>query len=136
MPIFELIKLEDELPPYPVVAFFKLRIDGKCPYDAFCKELQNSGNQRYALEKIPSILVSLSEGKRVPVAWFKELKHRGKDDPYPDYEIRAKQVRVYLFEDTEKGRIIVLGEVKTEKTQQRTIDRMRAIKRDYFASKK
>ncbi len=135
MPIFELVKLEDELPPYPVIAFFKLRIDGKCPYDAFCEELQHNGNQKHALDKVKTILAFLAEGKRVPVEWFKELKHRGGDDPYPDYEIRAKQVRVYLFEDTEKGRIIVLGEVKTEKTQQRTIDRMRAIKRAYFASK-
>ncbi|MBK8042876.1 MAG: hypothetical protein IPK21_09530 [Haliscomenobacter sp.] len=85
------------------------------PYDAFCKELRNSGNQNDALNKIRIILTFLSQGERVSAGWFQELKHRGKDDPYPDYEIRAKQVRVYLFEDTEKGRIIVLGEVKTEK---------------------
>ncbi|MBK6947695.1 MAG: hypothetical protein IPH16_06120 [Haliscomenobacter sp.] len=82
-----------------------------------------------------TIIVHLSNGTRVPTQQFQELKHRDRHDPWPDYEIRAKQLRVYLFEDIEKGKIIVLGEVKTEKTQGKTIQEMRAIKRAYFESK-
>ena len=123
------------LPPHPVEPFFKLMIDGACPFDDFCQEMEKSGNQAKSLERIQSIIVQISQGTRVPTDWFQELRHRKKDDPHKDYEVRANRLRVYLFEDDE-GKIIVLGELKKgSKTQSKAIAKMREIKLAYFASK-
>ena len=124
------------LPPHPAEPFYKLFVEGKCFFDEFCREMTKNGNQRKALEKIQVIIVEISLGKRVPTKWFQELKYRGKDDPYRDYEIRCKQLRLYLFEDGDTGKIIVLGELKKGKsTQNKAIRKMREIKLAYFASK-
>lgn len=135
MPKFEVVKLSG-LPPQHAEPFYKLVVDGKCHYDEFCQKMEKSGNQQKALDKVQSILVQISQGRKVPTAWFQELKHRPKDDPYADYEIRSKQLRVYLFEDEEEGKIIVLGELKKgKKTQGKAIDKMRELKLAYFATK-
>ncbi len=129
---FELIKLEMELPLNATVEFFKLEVNGKCPFDEFWEKMAASGNQNKAMDKVLAIISFLSQGTRVPPEQFKELRHRRENDPWPDYEIRAKQIRIYLFEDAEKRKIIVLGELKTEKTQEKNIAKMRDIKLAYF----
>ncbi|MCB0517313.1 MAG: hypothetical protein H6577_27020 [Lewinellaceae bacterium] len=135
MPNFALVNIEG-LPPHPVEPFFKLLIDGACPFDDFCQEMEKSGSQAKSLDKIQSIIVQISLGTRVPTDWFQELKHRKKGDPHKDYEIRAHRLRVYLFED-EEGKIIVLGELKKKKENKpsKAIAKMREIKLAYFASK-
>lgn len=98
--------------------------------------MEKAGNQKKSLEKIQTILTFIANGTRVPTDWFKELKHRGEDDNFPDFEVRAKQLRLYLFHDEDEGKIIVLGELKKgKKTQSKAIAKMREIKLAYFASK-
>ncbi len=134
MPKFEVVRLSG-LPPHHTEPFYKLVVDGKCYYDEFCKEMEKAGNQQQALDKIQAILVFMSRGTDVPKKWFQELKHRSKDDPHKDYEIRSGRLRIYLFED-EEGKIIVLGELKKgKKTQDKAIKKMRALKLAYFATK-
>lgn len=136
MPKFAVERI-DGLPPHPVDPFFKLIVDGNCYFDEFCKKMEKSGNQRQALEKLQAIMAEICLGRRVPAKWFQELKHRDKNDPYPDFEIRSKQLRLYLFEDEENGKIIVLGELKKgNKTQSKAIRKMREMKLAYFASGK
>lgn len=125
------------LPPHRVETFCKLLVDGKCFFDEFCEKMEKDGNQRKALEKIQTIMVEICRGRRVPTKWYQELKHRKTNDPYPDFEIRSRQLRLYLFEDEEAGKIIVLGELKKgKKTQRKTIEKMRSLKLAYFAAKK
>ncbi|WP_282776316.1 hypothetical protein [Phaeodactylibacter xiamenensis] len=121
------------LPPSPVEPFYKLIVDGKCHFDEFWEKMEKSGNQKKMLDKIQTIISLKSQGIRLPSSQFQELKNRGKDDPYPDYEIRAKQLRLYLFDDSDSGKIIVLGEVKKGwKTQSKSIKKMRELKLAYF----
>ncbi len=135
MPTFELETVPG-LPPHPVVAFCKLSEEGRCRFDEFWQAMELAGNQKEALVKLQSIMAEMCHGKRVPTKWFQELKHRSKSDRYPDYEIRAKQLRLYLFEDEEAGRVIVLGELKKgSKAQSKAIEKMRRIKLAYFAAK-
>ncbi len=135
MPNFALLCIEG-LPPHPVEPFFKLSMDGKCPYNDFWEEMEKAGSQTKSLERIQSIIVHLSKGTRVPTDWFQELKHRKKNDTHKDFEIRVHRLRVYLFED-ESSKIIVLGELKKKKEDKTSlaIAKMREIKLAYFASK-
>ncbi len=124
------------MPPHPLSPIYKLRVDGRCHFDEFWEEMEKTGSQNKALEKMQAIMVQLCQGQRLPTTWFQELKHRGKNDPYPDFEIRSKRLRLYLFEDENTGKIIVLGELKKgNKTQDKAIKKMREIKLAYFASK-
>lgn len=134
MPNFEVQRITG-LPPNAVEPFYKLIVDGHCYFDDFCAQMTKAGNQKKALEKLQVIMIQLSKGIRVPTTWFQELKHRSADDPYPDFEIRVKQLRFYLFEEEASGKIIVLGELKDAKTQSKSIDKMRALKLAYFKSK-
>ena len=132
---FELILL-DGLPPDRQMDFYKLSVDGKCPFDDFWAEINKGGNLSGDLEKVQTIISFITRGQKVHHSWFDELKHRPKGDNYKDFEIRGGRLRVYLFEDVEEGKIIVAGEVKKDsKGQQREIDKMRKLKIAYFFSK-
>lgn len=121
----------------PVERFYKLVVDNRCMFDEFISEMKKSGNQQKAVDKLQTIMSFVSQGQKVPTKQFQELKHRDKKDTYPDYELRAAQLRLYLFEDDSLGKIVVLGELKKEgkKTQRKSIEKMREIKLSYFASK-
>jgi len=121
--------------PDSVTSYFKLHIDNRCPIEDFWNEIEKAGNHAHELNVIQTVIERLAQKKPVSPNRFKELKHRSKKDDYRDYEIRTKHLRVYLFEDEEAGKIIVLGARKDPKKQKRDIARMRGIKLEYFESK-
>ena len=130
------LKLVEFLPPNLQNNFQQLVIDDNCPSDDFFASMENSGNQAKNVEKLQTIILQIARGIRVPPNWCKELKHRDKKDSYPDFELRANQLRLYFFEDEEEGKIIVLGELKKgKKTQNKAIKKMRKIKLEYFSEK-
>ncbi|CAA6824345.1 MAG: Unknown protein [uncultured Sulfurovum sp.] len=133
---FELDILSSIPPFHNKVVFQKLINNGKCLYDEFCLQIQKNGNQRKDLTKIESIISMIAKGSRNPK--FKELKGRKEsEDPYKDYEIKVNQLRIFLFEDKEEGKIIVFGIVKKDtKKQNSAIEKMREIKKEYFEEKK
>lgn len=115
---------------------YKLLIDDNCPLDDFWKEIEELGNFQKELDKIQTIITFLAQDVRLPSKQFQELKHRSKDDKHKDFEIRTKRLRVYLFQEEETGKIIVLGELKKgNKTQKKAIAKMRKIKLAYFERK-
>jgi len=131
------LKPVEFLPPHARENFSQLLIDDNCPSDVFFEAMEKAGNQKKSLDKLQTIIVTMAQGTRVPTNWFKELKHRSSEDLHPDYELRAGQLRLYLFDDKEEGKIIVLGELKKqEKKKNKAIAKMRQIKADYFAAKK
>lgn len=122
--------------PNCIEAFFKIFINGDCPLDQFWEAMERAGNQRKDLDKLQTLITLISQGQRLPADKFKELQGRNKKDVYKDFEIKAGRLRLYLFEDLEAGKIIVLGELKKDsKRQHQKIEEMRAIKLEYFASK-
>ncbi len=122
--------------PNPVEPLFKLLINGKCAFDEFWSEMEKAGNLKRSLDKLQTFMVLKSQGVPIPEAKFKMLKGRKKSDKYPDYEFKVDRLRLYLFEDKETGKIIVLGELKKGKeSQSRAIVRMRDIKLEYFRTK-
>jgi hypothetical protein len=135
MPKFALAPIEG-LPPKPAEPFFKLLINGRCAFDEFWSQMEKSGNQRKSLDRLQAFMVLKSNGERLPVGKFKMLKGRKKGDVHPDFEFKVDQLRLYLFEDKEAGKVIVLGELKKGKnTQDRAIAHLRAIKLAYFVAK-
>jgi len=128
---FELKILECLPPKDRKEDFYKLIGNGKCWYDEFYKKIKKSGSHNKSLKKLESIIALLAQGHRHPK--LKKLKGRGNKDPYIDYEIKVNRLRIYLFEENNTGKIIVLGELKKDKKKQRkNIDYMRAIKLEYF----
>ena len=57
-----------------------------------------------------------------------------KKDSVKEYEIKSKNLRVYLFHEKRKGRIIVVGAKKHPKSQNEDILKFRRIKKDYINS--
>lgn len=136
MTTFALKSLEF-LPENPKMNFYQLLIDDNCPSDDFFAAMKAAGNQGKNLDKLQVTILTMAQDNRVPTKWFKELKRHGANDPHPDYELRAGQLRLYLFEDEEEGKIIVLGELKKQmKKKNKAIEKMRQIKSAYFAAKK
>lgn len=109
---------------------FKLKNNTRCEYDDFRNDVEKSGTYDHELDIVDTVLLRVSNGEDVPPGRFKPLPLDGKDK-IKDYEVRTKNLRVYLFQGPD-GRIIVLGAIKTPKGQQQDIDRMRQIKNRFY----
>jgi hypothetical protein len=136
MPKFTLekIKLVDEVDE--VNPFFKLMVNGKCQFDQWWKEMELAGNYSRQLIKINVWMTNIACGEPVPGDKFKPLSGRKKGDNHQDHEIKVGDLRVYLFKDKESGNVIVTGAIKKgTKAQNKDIERMRTIKKEYFNSK-
>jgi hypothetical protein len=128
---FTLHKIDEEEPDW-CVGFYKLSINGKCPFDTFHLEV---GNRKQYLEELNSIYLYIdyvSRGEKVPDSKFKELK-RDKKDKIKDYEFRSRNLRVYVIKDS-LGKVIVLGGYKSNQTSD--LKRLRRIKKEYLNSGK
>ncbi len=131
MPTFALSKLDIS---HCRTVFFKLKVNGKCLFDEFWREITESGNYLSELDRVQAIIERKAQGEPVSPNQFKELKGRKKNDPYKDYEIRTENLRVYVFKHDKTGQVIVLGAIKKPKDQDRDIEYMRRLKRQYFES--
>jgi len=74
----------------------------------------------------------VSELQLLPKNKFRELK--GSKDNIKEYEIKTRNLRVYLFHEEHTGRIIVCGGKKT--SQEKDIKHFRNIKKQYFQNLK
>lgn len=110
---------------------FQIVTNNKCPFKDFFEECKQNKQLENQLGQIQSILMSIGkdEENKIPPKKFKCLRKNGKD-PHKDYEIKTKDLRVYLFIDSKYGKIVVLGGQK--KTQKKDISRLRKIKKGYF----
>lgn len=134
MPTFA-VKLLPEMPINAQVVFYQLIIDDKCPSDDFFRKIENEGSYAQEYKKLRTILDFLAQGVRLPTSQYKELKHKPKGDTIRDFEIRAKRLRLYLFEHPVSGRVIVLGSYKSSsKEESKNITQMRAYKQQFVDS--
>lgn len=112
-------------------SFYKLIINGRCEFDEFCETLKKNKKTESILKKIQTRMEYIAQSKQVMLSSKKYgiIKRPG-NDPYPDYEIKEKEYRLYLFKDKSLGKIVVFGGLK--KNQKKDIKRLREIKKAYM----
>jgi putative component of toxin-antitoxin plasmid stabilization module len=113
------------------IKIFKLQVDGLIPYDVFEEAIKRDGNFEKELINVQAILKQYAEMKGLPDKKFKPLQ--GCTDAYTEFEIKTKNLRVYLFKEEKTGSIIVCGGKKN--TQRKDISEFLRLKRGYIKSK-
>ena len=91
-----------------------------CLFDDFENQIISEATYTTELDRIQSIMEQVSELKSLPSNKFKNITR--KKDVIKTYEIKTKNLRVYLFKD-DIGKIIVLGGKKTDQNKDITLFR-------------
>jgi putative component of toxin-antitoxin plasmid stabilization module len=112
------------------VKFFKLLNENVCEFDTFWNEILNEGNLKSELNTIQARMQLVSDLKSMPKEKFKDITPAG--DAIKEYEIKTPNLRVYIFHEHLKGRIVVCGGKKG--SQASDIKHFRNIKKEYFKS--
>lgn len=128
MPIFALHEIT-EVPGK--LRIHKLEMDGIVLYDDYENEVEKNTAIAGQLKSVQAILYRVANNYDIPDTKFKKLE--GCSDPYTEYEIKTKDLRVYLFKEEKTGNIIVTGGKKS--TQRDDIRQFRNIKKQYIQSK-
>lgn len=123
---FELERIDLADPLEEKHTVYKLIINGRCEFDKFYEKTMRSGNNRLHMEKAINYLrLRAVDNLNVP----NRIKFLGPDE----FEVKAKQIRLYAFILPKRGDIIVLGEIKKGKDKQsKNIERMREIKIEFL----
>ena len=110
---------------------FKLLVNGTCEYDEFEKQIEADGNLKSELITIETRLYDIADLKSLPQTKFRDITPKNASNK--EYEIKTRNLRVYLFHEKNTGRVIVCGGKKG--TQKADIKHFRNIKREYFNQK-
>lgn len=114
------------------ISFFKLSKNGVSEFDEFVKEIKNEHKYSAEILRIQIIMQQVSDLNMLPDNKFKELK--GRKSNVKEYEIKTRNLRVYLFHEEHTGKIIVTGGKKT--SQKKDIKHFRNLVNEYLESKK
>lgn len=126
MPKFAVVKLDEIVGK---VTFFKLVIDGKCLFDEFWEQINKDGNMQTELRSISAMFQNFANGLNLPGAKYHLLKN------IPNAaEFKTRHLRVYVFHDTETGKIVILGGKKTN--QAKDLKKLEKIITQYNKDKK
>jgi hypothetical protein len=87
------------------IKFYRLVIDSKCQFTEFCNSIENEGGYDDQLDAIYSRMNSIANLKMLPKEKFRQLFA----SPVKQYEIKTKDLRVYLIKEEKTGNIIFLG---------------------------
>ncbi len=110
------------------VKIYKLKVNNACSFDEFEEEIKLEGTYATELRTIQTRLDDVADCKTLPKEKFKDITPR--NDQHKEYEIKTRNLRVYLFHDKNSGKIIVCGGKKTN--QQSDIRFFKNIKKHYF----
>ena len=123
---FELERIDLADPLEEKHTVYKLKINGRCEFDKFYDKTMRSGNNKIHMEKAINYLrLRAVNDMNIP----NRIKFLGPDE----FEVKAKQIRLYAFVLPKRGDIIVLGEIKKGKGKQsKNIERMREIKAEFL----
>lgn len=113
------------------VSFYKIEVDGNCPFDEFWNEIKKEGNLVKELNTIQTRMELIANLVHLPGDKFHKLT--GGNDGLTEYEIKTKNLRVYLFQDEGTGKIVVCGGKK--KNQDSNIELFRNLKLAYINNK-
>lgn len=106
---------------------YKLEKDGYIYFDEFERKIKKDRSVSGQLNSIQTTLYRIINNLPVPETKFKRLK--GSYGSLDEYEIKTKDLRVYLFRENRTGNIIVWGGRKS--TQPEDIRQFRRIKQLY-----
>lgn len=112
-------------------AIFKLEKDGHIYFDAFEKKIKKDRSVSGQLNSIQAILYRIINNFPIPETKFKRLK--GSVGSSDEYEIKTKDLRVYIFRENQTGNIIIWGGRKS--AQAEDIHQFRRIKQLYINNK-
>jgi hypothetical protein len=126
MPIFALKPIESIKGKQK---FYKLFKDDQCEFDKFCKELGKDNTYKSELNTLYSYMNYISNLASLPNTKFKPIS-KGKNEQFREYELKSKNLRIYLFHEENTGKIVVFG--GTKNTQESDIKHFRKIKEEYI----
>jgi putative component of toxin-antitoxin plasmid stabilization module len=109
--------------------FYKLKVNDVCLFDEFCDEIQRQGNLAKQLRSALTIMERVAQNLPTSPDKFKNITEN--DDPVNEYEIKTKDLRIYLFRNSD-GAIVVSGGKKS--TQKKDINRFKNLTREYYNS--
>ncbi|MCX6162792.1 MAG: hypothetical protein NTV87_15845 [Ignavibacteriae bacterium] len=104
--------------------------DGVCFFDDFEKQIEREGTYNGELDTIQARMMQISNLQTLPKEKFKDITP-GKD-AVKEYEIKTKNLRVYLIKDVH-GSVVVLGGKKAN--QKSDIKKFRNLKKGYLESR-
>ena len=111
------------------IKFKKLIVDGRCPYDEFCSQIEQEGNLKKQLIGILNIMNQVAHLQRLPKDKFRNITQSR--EWVKEFEIKKGDLRVYVIK--EDGHIVILGGKKG--AQDEDIKKFRLIKDRYLSSK-
>lgn len=110
--------------------FYKLKVNGACPFDEFWKEIEHEGNLAKQLKSAVTIMERVSRNLPTPANKYKPISDR--HSLVKEYEVKTKDLRIYLFRDR-NGAIVVSGGKKS--TQKQDITRFKNLANEYINSR-
>ena len=124
--------LEEILEIKGIIKFYYLVIDGVNGYKEFEDAIIAEGKYGHELNSIQAIMEQVADRKSLTEKKFKDITP--KKESTKEYEIKSKNLRVYLFHEKRKGRIVVMGAKKHPKSQNKEITKFRRTKKEYINS--
>lgn len=108
--------------------FYKLLKNNTCFFDEFEKEVLKTQHE----SEIPAIYMymeRIANGNSMPATKFKDLTPS--QETVKEYEIKTKNLRIYMIKTT-GGKIVVVGGYKN--TQKSDLRKFRSLKKQYLQS--
>ncbi|MFA4851454.1 MAG: hypothetical protein WC868_07095 [Bacteroidales bacterium] len=110
------------------IKFYSLVINGISEFDVFFNSINSDKILRKQLSRIQSICEQLSDIKSLPEEKFRQILPI--EDNVKAYEIKTRDLRVYLFHLNKIGYIIVCGGKKNN--QDDDVRQFKSIKKSYL----
>ncbi len=107
--------------------FYKLLKNNKCPFDEFEKSLEIKYTSE--LVTIYAYMERVANRESMPAGKFKEITPS--EETIKEYEVKTKNLRVYLIKTT-GGKIVIIGGYKN--SQSSDIRKFRSLKKQYLQS--
>lgn len=104
--------------------FFKAYVDGECQFDEYEREIEENGAYIAELRTVYARMELVANMQILPEQKFKELK--GGKGGLKEYEIKTKNLRVYLTHIEKLGKFVIRGGYKN--SQKKDIAKFRSIK--------
>ena len=113
------------------IKVFDLLINGKDEFENYCNQIKLDGNLIGHLYNAITYIEQSANLVRLPRNKFRNITHE--KSTIKQYEVKSGIVRIYLFHEKKRGRIIVMGGKKD--TQKKDIKRFQKIVSDYCVFK-
>ncbi|TWP29355.1 hypothetical protein ETU08_07590 [Apibacter muscae] len=122
------LSLSNYFPKDTKIKVYELCKQGVSYFDNFYTEIEDEGNSYSDLVAAIRIIEDTSNLLLRPKGQFRKLQTS--NSPYKLYEAKKGIIRIYLFHEEHKGRVMVLGGKKDN--QKKDIDLFQKIIKEYY----